>query len=247
MKTPLPSGTTSNMSEHSNFQGFGQAEERAVSIPESLFRALLAEIDSLAELKLTVYLFWRLGQAEGDFAYVTRQALQADAVFMSGLAQDPQEADLALSSALEAAVRRQTVLRAISPEKEGPLEVYFLNTGRGRAAVQAIARGSWRASKASAAGLPAERPNIFRLYEQNIGPLTPLIAETLQDAEIEYSPEWIEEAVRIAVQKNARNWRYVAAILRSWKEKGRDEQDRQDSQEDGSRYRKDKFADFIDN
>jgi len=235
------------MSENPTFSGFGLGDENAISIPEPLFRALLAQIDGLAELKLILYLFWRQSRVEGDFPYFTRQSLSADALFMAGLGDDPQTAGEALQIALASALRRGAILQAEAPEKEGLVEVFFLNTPRGRAAVQAIARGKWRAGRLGAAGLPAERPNIFRLYEQNIGPLTPMIAETLRDAESEYPPEWIEEAVRIAVQKNARNWRYVAAILRSWKEKGRDEQDRRDSQKDGSPYREDKFADFIDN
>lgn len=235
------------MSDRPPFVGFGMGEEGSVGIPESFFRVLLAEIDDLAELKLTVYLFWRLSRVEGEIPWITRQHLLADTNFMTGLAGERQPADEVLAEALDGAVRRKTILRALAPEKDGPVEVFFLNNPRGRAAVQAIEQGKWRAGRLGSADLPLERPNIYRLYEQNIGPLTPMIAEMLRDAEAEFAPEWIEEAVRIAVQKNARNWRYVTAILRSWKEKGRDEQDRQDSQKDGSRYRKDKFSDFIDN
>ena len=39
-----------------------------------------------------------------------------------------------------------------------------------------------------------DRPNIFALYEQNIGLLTPLIAEDLKDAINHYPEEWIEAA-----------------------------------------------------
>jgi DnaD/phage-associated family protein len=82
------------------------------------------------------------------------------------------------------------------------------------------------------------RPNIFRLYENNIGPLTPMIAEILQDAENTYPPAWIEEAIRIAVENNKRNWRYVEAILRRWQEGGRDErEDRRDTEKSLRRYK----------
>jgi DnaD/phage-associated family protein len=235
------------MSEHQLFEGFGIGEESSVSIPESFFCSLLPQVDDLAELKLTIYLFWRLSRVEGDFPCLPSQALAADPDFMAGMGPTSETAASALSVALERAVRRHTLLRALAPESEGPVELYFLNTPRGRAAVQAIASGRWRAGRLGSLDLPVERPNIYSLYEQNIGPLTPMIAELLRETEVEYPPQWIEEAVRIAVQKNARNWRYVTAILRSWKEKGRDEQDRQDSQKDGSRYRQDKYADFIDN
>ena len=47
-----------------------------------------------------------------------------------------------------------------------------------------------------------------------------MIADTLREAEKIYPPEWVEEAMKIAVQNNIRRWRYVEAILKSWKEEG---------------------------
>ncbi|MGC8787666.1 MAG: DnaD domain-containing protein, partial [Anaerolineae bacterium] len=71
--------------------------------------------------------------------------------------------------------------------------------------------------------MPTERPNIFILYEQNIGLLQPIIAEELQEAERAYPQEWIEEAFRIAVERNVRNWKYVRRILERWAAEGKDE------------------------
>lgn len=72
------------------------------------------------------------------------------------------------------------------------------------------------------------RPNIYKLYEANIGPLTPMIAEILREDETTYPLEWIEDAIGEAVQHNARNWKYVRAILKTWKEKGRGTKDEKD-------------------
>ncbi|HJT57106.1 MAG TPA: DnaD domain protein, partial [Ktedonobacteraceae bacterium] len=66
-----------------------------------------------------------------------------------------------------------------------------------------------------------ERPNIFVLYEQNIGLLSPLIADELQDAADHYPADWIEAAFREAVQHNKRKWTYIRAILRRWETEGR--------------------------
>jgi DNA replication protein len=66
-----------------------------------------------------------------------------------------------------------------------------------------------------------ERPNIFVLYEQNIGLLSPLIAEELRDAADHYPPEWIEAAFREAVMQNKRSWKYISAILRNKETEGR--------------------------
>ncbi len=66
-----------------------------------------------------------------------------------------------------------------------------------------------------------ERPNIFVLYEQNIGLLSPLIADELRDAADQYPAEWIEAAFREAVQHNKRKWSYIRAILKRWETEGR--------------------------
>lgn len=71
------------------------------------------------------------------------------------------------------------------------------------------------------------RPNIFRLYEANIGPLTPMMAEMLKADALEFPAAWIEDAVGEAVERNIRNWRYVRAILKTWKEQGRAEKPKQ--------------------
>jgi DNA replication protein len=66
-----------------------------------------------------------------------------------------------------------------------------------------------------------ERPNIFVLYEQNIGLLSPLLADELKDAADQYPAEWIEAAFREAMQHNKRKWSYIRAILRRWETEGR--------------------------
>jgi DnaD/phage-associated family protein len=65
-------------------------------------------------------------------------------------------------------------------------------------------------------------PGIFALYEENIGSITPLIAEELQDAEQRYPPEWLRYAFKEAVSVNKRSWRYVERILRRWETEGPD-------------------------
>jgi DnaD/phage-associated family protein len=63
-------------------------------------------------------------------------------------------------------------------------------------------------------------PNIFELYEQNIGILTPMIADALKAAETEYPTGWIAAALGEAVRANARNLKYVEAILKRWAVEG---------------------------
>jgi len=43
-----------------------------------------------------------------------------------------------------------------------------------------------------------------------------MLADRLRDAENEYPAEWIPEALRLAVERNVRNWRYIEGILKRW-------------------------------
>ena len=64
------------------------------------------------------------------------------------------------------------------------------------------------------------KQTIYQLYESNIGMLVPMIAESLKIAEKRYPMLWIERAFKIAVERNARNWKYVEAILKRWEVEG---------------------------
>ena len=197
------------------FSGFPPGKTRSASLPEPVFTQLVPIIDDLAELKLTLHVLWRLGQQRGKVRYLRRADLLADQVLLSGLGDSPSEA---LSAALERAVQRGTLLRAEASSGETEEELYFANTAKGRAAVEAIARGEWPQELESTG-----RPNIFTLYEQNIGVLTPLIADELREAEQTYPAEWIEEALREALALNKRSWKYIRAILERWRTEGRGE------------------------
>jgi DnaD/phage-associated family protein len=84
------------------------------------------------------------------------------------------------------------------------------------------------------------------LYEENIGPLTPLIADALKDAEGLYSDEWVAEAIELAVKNNKRNWKYCEAVLKRWKEDGRHGQkDKQEPGKNSERYTKSEFAEYL--
>jgi len=227
------------------FQGF-TGSETFTQVPDSFFLKLLNEIDDLAELKVTLYALWRITHMEGGAHFLCRTEFAEDADFMRGLG------GVGLDAALKKAVQRGSLLRALPRGEDRGIEseaggFYFLNTPRGRAAAESMQKGEWRASMRPASAPPAERPNIFKLYEENIGPLTPLIADALKDAEQTYPPEWVTEALEIAVKNNKRNWRYVEAILKRWKVEGHaKKQDRQNAQEDGRRYVEGEYAEYIE-
>ncbi len=208
------------------FAGFDE-RETFTPVPDSFFR-LLGEMDDLDELKVTLYALWRMAHAEGSVHFLR----QADFREVVG---EPQ-------AALERAVKRGILLVA----RHGTRPLYFLNSPRGRAAAQALAQGLWQPGASPPLPPPPPRPNLFQLYEENIGPLTPLLADALKDAEQTYPADWIAEALEIAVKKNKRNWKYVEAILKRWKVEGHaKKQDRADTQETGRRYSDSEFAEYL--
>ena len=215
-----------------SFAGFTDSES-FTQLPDTFFQKLLAEIDDAAELKVTLFFLWRVQHMEGPFRALCQTDFTADAL---GLAADE------IASGLEEAVRRGSMLKSAHDADV----FYFLNSPRGRAAAEAFSRGDWRESARIMAGVVVERPNVFKLYEENIGPLTPMIADMLKDAEEMYSDEWVAEALEIAVTRNVRNWKYVEAILKRWKEKGRDEGRTQENAVKGSeRYSKSEFDEYL--
>jgi len=216
----------------SAFRGFTDSET-FTQLPDKFFHQLLKEIDDAAELKVTLYFLWRAEKMDGPFRALSRMDFDVKEL---GLSADE------IKRGLEKAVKRGSILTV-----KNDAAVYFLlNSPAGRAAVQAVESGKWNPASAVSAP-PMERPNVFKLYEENIGPLTPLIADALKDAERLYSDEWVAEVIEIAVKNNKRNWKYCEAILKRWKEEGRHGQkDQRDARQGSERYTKSEFAEYLD-
>lgn len=231
------------------FRGFPEGKVRLTPIPEPFFTEVLDKIRDVHELKLLLYIFWRLNRMEGTFRYLRRADFLQDEQFLQIMGNSRQESEAALDQALQGCVAHGVLLKTSLALTEGDEDFYFLNSARGRAAVQAIARGEWRPSGRPQTPLEIlpQPPNIFRLYEEHIGPLTPMMADMLREAEQTYPAHWIEEAIRLAVENNVRRWSYVEAILNRWQKEGRDERkDRGDTEKDRRRYIEGEYADFVE-
>lgn len=211
------------VSPDEGFRGFPRGV-RATPIPDPLLGVLLEGINDVDELKVTLRAFWLAAQRKGPLPAVPLDEFLNDRALVEGLKGQDRSASDAIRRGLDAAVRRRTLLRLA--EASGGI-FYAVNTEANR---QAIGTGQpIRVSQEPiGSGLPYEpahrvRPNIFALYENNIGTMTPTVAEQLKEAEGEYPQAWIREAFEIAASRNKRSWGYIAAILRSWAEEGRED------------------------
>jgi len=231
------------------FAGFPAGKVRFTPLPNLFFSELLPLIDSLPELKVTLHIFWRLHEKRGYPRCMSRRELLTDGVLLSGLKAPGRQPEDLLREGLERAVARGTLLRIVTQSHDDQEEWYFPNTDLGRRTVERIRRGELQLEGVPMVEAPpqVERPNIFVLYEQNIGLLQPMIAEELREAERTYPPAWIEEAFKIAVERNARNWRYIQRILERWAREGKDDgKARRHPEKDRRRYIEGEYADYIE-
>ncbi len=195
---------------------------RATAVPNLFFARLLPAIEKAEELVVTLYFFYAQGLRRRSPPFVTRRELAADGTLARALANLASEDGEPLDRGLALAVKRGSLLRVGVRGEGRDEEVYLLATPHNRRAAERLAGEELRLEEPLPPAAAAEPPNIFALYEENVGAITPLIADDLKDAEERYRPQWIEAAFREAVAMNKRSWRYIHSILKRWEAEGPD-------------------------
>jgi DnaD/phage-associated family protein len=193
-------------------------------LPNLFFSRLLPQINDMGELKTTLCVLAALYHKRGYHRFVTYGELLANKSLMSSLGQTEEAADEVLRNALEMATKRGTIIHIVLDRNGEGEDIYFLNTESDRQTIAKIQSGELRLpglKVAQQAYIEQEQPDIFSLYEQNIGMLTPMIAEELREAEKLYPESWIRDAIKEAVNQNKRKWGYISAILERWSTEGR--------------------------
>jgi DnaD/phage-associated family protein len=196
------------------FSGF-PSSGLATAVPNLFFSRVMPEITDPAELVVSAYFFFAAQLHRRHPRVVSRAELAADRALIRSLANTGGGTDHeALARGLDLAVRRGTLIRA----RRGESELYAVNNPANYRALESLPEIDL--GEALPPALDEAAPGIFALYEENIGSITPLIADELKDAEARYPAEWLREAVREAAELNKRSWRYVASILRRWETEG---------------------------
>ena len=202
-----------------------------VALPRDFFDRLLPRMGNLLELKLVLHVYALVADQQGERKCVSERELVADATVMRSMRIDgnPRSAEDNLREAIERTVSRGALLSATVSDVEGeePDLWLFVDTAEGRAALMDLAnRGREEQAPGdspSRSRVTVERPNVFLLYEQNIGLLTPIVAELIKEALAAYPETWIRDAISVAVQSNKRYWRYIQRVLERWAREGKDD------------------------
>ena len=218
-----------------------------IKLPAEFLGRLMPEIDDLAELKASVFFLAALRQKEGNYRYLRRAEFIADADLMRGLAVIDRSLapERILDTALAKALARGTLLCAEIDLHDEKRQLYFRNDKAGRDLQRQVQAGDWRPAYADEIEILPPRPTLFGLYEENIGALTPMIAESIKAARADYPQEWIEDAMRYAVERNVRNWTYIQRVLEGWQQEGRRRETSGRHLERHKQYTAGQWKDFI--
>ncbi len=208
----------------SQFSGF-PARMEFTPIPNYFLSVVLPQIGDVWELKTTLQVLAALYRKKGYPRFVSYHELLGNDGLMKSLKGGDEAPPEVLQRSLEMAVRRGIFIH-IALEGDGSAEdIYLLNTEADRKAAARIESGELKLSGLKAAEKPhaelEEPPDIFTLYEQNIGMLTPIIADELREAEKLYPESWLRDAIKEAVALNKRNIRYIVRILERWSAEGK--------------------------
>ena len=207
----------------------------ATTLPAQLFVEVLPEIEDEAELRVTLHALYAVQRRRGQLRAVRGRDLAMEAPLVRSL--ERLGGVDALAPALGRAVQRGTLLGC--PLDDGDT-LYFVNNEGGRRNLLRVQSGSLAVPDAAPLAAPVvRRDRPAEVYEQEIGTLTPSVAEALAEAVERYPEQWIVDALREAAKANARSWRYADAILRRWDEEGREAKDATTSGDSGATTRDD--------
>lgn len=210
--------------------------DKDVSIPRDFFVRVLPTMRDIAEIQVMLTLFRMLSEPGWRDGFVAETALIHDDLLRQSLHQagatTPPVDDI--KRGIDLASARGVLLRFRVVESSGESGDVYDNesvwlmpeTPENQLRLTLMQRGEAPLPRDLQIGrrgfrIEPERPNIFRLYEQNVGLISPLIADQLIEAMSIYPTAWIEAAIDQAVSYNRRQWRYIQRILQRWATEGR--------------------------
>ncbi len=199
-----------------NFKGF-EKNVQSIPVPAPVFDSILEAITNISELKLMLRIIWLLQIYNRKPPLITEAEIISDKIVSKtiGPPNTIQELLITLES---------YGIISSSVKKNDQVKIIFLNSEKIKNHIEksdiilhGIQPDPWKETTDI-----SDIPNIYSIYEQNIGIITPHIAELIKESENLYPIDWIEDAVKQASLQNKRNWAYVSSILNRWTIEGKD-------------------------
>ncbi len=209
------------MSDPGVFGGF-PGVARATAVPNVFFASVLPRMRSVEALLAFLWVSRCVQEQKGGARFVSAGELRATPGVAESFTTMGGGCDRLEAGLLEC-VELGALLGLRLAGRRGEEAVFFVNNPGSRRAVARVRAGDL-VLRPETAAVPItfeDRPSVFRLYEENIGTITPMVGERLLAAAEAYPAEWLEQAFREAAEMNIRNWRYVERILQRWSEEGR--------------------------
>jgi DNA replication protein len=199
-------------------------------VPRWFLEAVAPRIREMCELQVMLTVFRLLADEGALTAPIAERRLfddplLADALKLDGAVRLPDDS---IRRGIELSVARDSLLKfsVTNDNDPDPISWLLLATPENRLSLERYRSGALRlpetaGSDGGAHRVERTRPGVFQLYEQNIGLVTPIVADRLVEALERYPEPWIEDAIAAAVSYNRRNWRYIQRILETWATEGR--------------------------
>ena len=199
-------------------------EIRYTPTPNLVFGKLLDEIKELNDLKFILRIIWMINQAKRVPKYITLEEIISDRIINSIIPKPNTEPDTFCKLILNKPQLLNLFLYHEININQSNTAVVALNTARNKTMLNKIKGLDKFDSVFQPNGdVSEESPNIFKLYEDNIGTLNPIITDELKYAETTYPSTWITNAFKESVVRNKRSWNYIKTILENWNREGKND------------------------
>ena len=202
-----------------------QEDYGTTNVPNAVLESLLDADADVDHITFALRALWWLERSPKFPKSVDIDDLRTDRTLVATVGP-------AFDSAMDATCKRGIFLRTNS---NGNVRL-LLNTVS--AARQVDNADDGRDESPSGWDVPAVRPgppDAFRAYEQNIGSITPMIREEIGQSLQDFTDAQITQAIRIAVENDARSWAFVRAVLRKWNSEGIPDERQPRGESEGSR------------
>ena len=196
--------------------------QKMIPFPVQLFTEILPRLHNESQLRATLYTWYAIASKGSGQRYVYLSQLLTDPVLLSWFTH--LGGKNGIQRGLDQSCREGIFLQLQIGEDD---KILAPNDESGARLITDMKSESVAHHNQSRDSSPETNyettvvSNVVEKYENEIGMLTPVIADMIAIAEQMYPTTWILAALDIAAQSNARSWKYVTAILARWKNEGK--------------------------